>query len=160
MRIMMTGLVAASLALGACASGPARSWHQENVTRAQFDEDLDACMQAGRDAANGVPTQYYSHAGSSAQVAGAAFGAGLARGISQGQAQVAATRACFEERGYRQVYLSEEEEAAFRALERGEPRRAFVFELATRPRDESTFVPYASSEDAEQGAAEVEEAGL
>lgn len=160
MRTIMAGLILVSMTLSACASGPARTWHQAGVSRTQFDDDLDTCIQAGRDAANGIPTPYYSHAGSSAQVAGSAFGAGLARGIAQGQAQVAATRSCFEERGYRQVYLSEGEEAEFRSLDRGEPRQAFAFELATQPRDEASFVPYATEEDAAAGAAEVEESGL
>jgi hypothetical protein len=110
-------------------------WARSGVSFDEYSADADQCSERARVARNSVPTQsaYSSPSSGTAGALGAAFGAGLARGLAQGQAMRAAYESCYQEHGYTQVPVPEQEVRAMRAAPReGEARVRTFYDIATR----------------------------
>jgi len=132
-----------ALLLCGCA-GPAKPgfyYAKPGLTEAAYRQDVKLCSELGRQArrdygkrphpiAGATPINYhdkkYGAAPGMAAQATTSFVAGYQRGRAKARAYAEAHKACMQERGYKEVPLTQAEGQAFASLSRDERNAQFV----------------------------------
>lgn len=136
----VVAISAVALALSSCASRGTTTHFRAGVAADTYLTDVSSCQEAGREAANNVGRANPNNPALGSQ-AGAAFGAGFAEGLAKGKAMNDAFESCMTSRNYRQVALTPEEKAQFRAIRDVEERKSWLASFAARDLDSRAIPP-------------------